>query len=365
MQKIQDALTRTPIVYVTRDIDRALGMPLETAGYFVITNDTSDNQKLAEKHPNVILVQSETMLDTWELLERPETAAHIVDKQTNIVVFKNSPKIERICAANGWKLLNPPAGLGNTVEQKISQVTWLGDLTKFFPPFKVKVCRTISNADLPCVVQFNSGHTGTGTLYIEETAAMDETCSLFPERPVRVTEYVNGPMFTLNALVTSDQVLTSTVSYQITGLKPFTQNKFATVGTDWVLPKKILSKEEEATIHDMAKEIGTKMLADGWKGLFGIDVVFDIAARKVYLIEVNARQPGSTTYESTLQVTSPTTFEMHLLALLEEPIDGKITPVLSGAQLFDRRVDPPTIHHFNTGIMSSHEVLSRDIQFDH
>ena len=104
------------------------------------------------------------------------------------------------------------------------------------------------------------------------------------------------------------------------------------------------------------------MLADGWKGLFGIDVVFDPQARKAYLIEVNARQPGSTTYESKLQVTSPTTFEAHLLALIEQPIDQAITPVLSGAQLIDRRVEPPTIHHFETGIMSSHGVLSADIK---
>ena len=263
MQKIQDALRSTPIVYVTRDIERALGLPLDTAGYFVITNSTTESRALAAKHSNVIVIQHTDMLDTWQLLEREETAALILAREASIVVFKNSPKIERICTANGWKLLNPPAGLGNTIEQKISQVTWLGDLTKFFPPFKVKVCKSISNDDLPCVVQFNSGHTGTGTLYIEETAAMDETCSLFPERPVRVTEYVHGPMFTLNALVTKDDVLTSTLSYQITGLPPFSQNKFATVGTDWVLPKKLLSKEEEQSIHNMAKENWPKN-ACGW-----------------------------------------------------------------------------------------------------
>jgi hypothetical protein len=99
--------------------------------------------------------------------------------------------------------------------------------------------------------------------------------------------------------------------------------------------------------ESITQAVGQKLASQGWRGLFGIDVVLDEKQQKVYLIEINARQPASTTFESTLQQKSPqfqlpnskflTTFECHLAGLLNLPYEGQeIIPLTDGAQIIQR-----------------------------
>jgi hypothetical protein len=149
------------------------------------------------------------------------------------------------------------------------------------------------------------------------------------------------------------------ISYQITGLKPFTDNKFATIGNDWAVTNKILNTKQIKQYQTIATAVGKRLAQAGWKGLFGIDVIVDGATGRLYLLEINARQPASATFESELQqkekgiknkeqnddkiLLTPyslllTTFEAHLGALLGldvnsyEPIN-----IVDGAQVILRK----------------------------
>ena len=93
----------------------------------------------------------------------------------------------------------------------------------------------------------------------------------------------------------------------------------------------------------MAKEIGDKMAKDGWIGMCGIDVMRDEERDKIFLIEINARQPASTTFESLLQqenremgVNGITIFEAYKMALLGDKIDAPIIHINDGAQIIKR-----------------------------
>jgi hypothetical protein len=93
----------------------------------------------------------------------------------------------------------------------------------------------------------------------------------------------------------------------------------------------------------MIRDIGARMQRDCWRGLFGIDVMRDAATGKMYLIEINARQPASTTFESSLQegqrakgATGITTFEAHISALLGKPLGREIIRIEDGAQIVQR-----------------------------
>ena len=76
MRELKKAL-KSPIIYVTRDIERALGLalsnveglPLDTPGYFIISNFTPFAKRVARGRKNVVLVKEEKMLDTYELLQ--------------------------------------------------------------------------------------------------------------------------------------------------------------------------------------------------------------------------------------------------------------------------------------------------------
>ena len=97
------------------------------------------------------------------------------------------------------------------------------------------------------------------------------------------------------------------------------------------------------------------MLKSGWKGAFGIDVAMDEKTSKMYLVEINARQPASTTYESQLQSwnmehgtwnkKNVTTFHAHLASLLKLKYNKEeLIKITDGAQII-YRVNNETVYN--------------------
>jgi hypothetical protein len=62
-------------------------------------------------------------------------------------------------------------------------------------------------------------------------------------------------MFTANIVVTHKEILIGNVSYQITGMLPFTENAFSTIGNDWSVPHTILTEAHTETFDEIAKKI--------------------------------------------------------------------------------------------------------------
>ena len=334
------------ITYIARDIERALGKKPE-GDYFIITNHTLYAGEIKKKYPdNVFLIgskDSKEILDTYELLNLKEVQEIISQLKAQILVFKNTIHIEQICKDNNWKLLNPSAELSEKIENKITQVAWLGELASLLPPHEISIIKNIKWNRKPFILQWSHGHTGDGTIFIQNENELNTLKEKFPYREARVTDYVKGPMFTVNIVVTNTVILLGNISYQITGMLPFTENMFSTIGNDWSVPHTILSEENIKKIEKIAEKIGQKMQKDGWKGLLGIDIVYDETLDELHLIEINARQPASTTFESELQeilhlhnVAGITTFSAHLSSLLGDPVTSALIPVNDGAQILQR-----------------------------
>ncbi len=328
-----------PVIYVARDLERALGLPITTKGYYIISNYTTFANSLIKGRKNILLIKGDGLLDTRELLAQDKVVKYINEiEDAQILVFKNTIQIEKICLEHDWKLLNPPAELVSKIEEKITQVEWLDNFKKYLPPFEIKISKKIKWSGNKFILQFNRTHTGNGTLLIENESQLKEIQTKFPNREVRVTKFVEGIMFTNNNIVCGKKVLGGNISYQITGLKPFTNFPFATVGNDWALPHKILSIKQKKDYDKMVQDIGKKMMLSDWKGLFGVDIVCEKKTGKLYLIEINARQPASTSFESQLQMeknkNGSTTFQAHLLALLgEQKASPKLIVIKDGAQI--------------------------------
>jgi predicted ATP-grasp superfamily ATP-dependent carboligase len=343
--------------------------------YRIITNTSAYAESMRKKYPDyVFLVGRKTgdeSLDTYALLAHPKTAQIIAASSTSakpsIIVFKNTSRIEALCAEKKWKLLNPPAALAEKIENKISQVEWLGEAARYLPPHticKVSEISTISaaadkeNTSLkkPFIIQWAHSHTGNGTMLIPSgkpgengDKILTELKRKFPDRECRVTGYIRGPMFTANVINnTSGKILIGNVSYQITGMLPFTDNPFATIGNDWSLPHSLLSEKKLTEFNEIAVAVGQNMLTYGWIGLLGIDCIYDEERDTIHLIEVNARQPASVTYESELQgkvrgdtagdtdvSAGMTIFEAHIAALTGQKLTSFIE-INDGAQIIDR-----------------------------
>jgi predicted ATP-grasp superfamily ATP-dependent carboligase len=330
-------------VYIARDIERALGK-IPKDDYFIITNESPYALEIKLKFPdNIFLIKNEKILDTFELLSMPEVQDTISRLNANILVFKNTTHIESLCKEKGWKLLNPSAELGEKIENKISQISWLGELSSLLPPNKVSIINDIVWGDKPIVIQWSHGHTGDGTVLVANESDLNALKEKFPYREARVTNFIKGPMFTVNIVVTSTINLLGNISYQITGMLPFTENLFSTIGNDWSVPHTIIDEGHIQKFEKISEQVAGKMQKDGWRGLFGIDVILDEERNELYLIEINARQPASTTFESELEtkmkiegVPGITVFDAHLSALTGVPITTALIPINDGAQILQR-----------------------------
>lgn len=331
------------ILYIARDIERALG--IEPVGdYYIVTNKTPLALEKQKQYPhNIWIIDSPEVLDTYALLMRPEIKEILNLKKSSILVFKNNNQIEEYCRNNSWHILNPSAVLSEKVENKISQVKWLGELASLLPPHKIVLAKDIVWDKKAFVLQWSHGHTGDGTLLIQNEVELKKLQEKYPHREARVTDFIKGPMFTVNIAVTGTVILLGNISYQITGILPFTENPFSTIGNDWSLTHSLLSENHITQFHVMAEKIAKKMQDDGWLGLFGIDVIYDEEKDELHLIEINARQPASTTYESQLQnllalhgVSGINIFEAHLQSLLKDPVSSALIPINDGAQILQR-----------------------------
>ena len=378
---------KAPTLYVTRDIERATGFASLPAGYYIVANVSPYAEAVQAKYPEqVLLVRSENIatkgssaqLDTIDLLEHPATSAFVKNiakahgKKPAIVVFKNTSRIERCVREKGWRLLNPSASLAEHLENKITQVASLGAAARFLVPgTRLAICMELAWEGVPFVLQFAHAHTGEGTVLVQSVEQLAEIQRQFPQREVRMRPFVKGSMYTSNNCVvpirrmfkngfglfgafSRPKTLVGNISYQITGLAPFTDLPFSTVGNDW---KKgaALSAELRKQYEEMARACGARLAALGWKGLFGIDAILEESTQRFYLIEINARQPASTTFESELQndargrsgagadATSSaasilTTFEAHLEALTGEIADNaQLQKISDGGQVIQRR----------------------------
>lgn len=332
--------------------------------YHIVSNKTKYGEIVQTQYPDfVTLVEpnEKGLLGTTDLLAHGNTLALIarlrsgstatssqissVQSPISILVFKNTIRVETSANLLTCKLLNPAASLSERVENKISQIRWLGNLAaKYLPPHAVKVTKQITwKGENPFIIQWNHGHTGDGTILIKTFDDLRAVQEKFPERIARISGFVSGPSYTVNVIITPNRILIGNVSYQITGMQPFTDGSFSTVGNDWSLAKKLLTTDDIQYIDNMTKEIGARLQAEGWRGLFGIDLIKHEKSGRIFLIEVNARQPASSTFESALQERARaggarglTTFEAHVRAITGLPIDQDLIQIDGGAQVVQR-----------------------------
>lgn len=334
-----------PTLYITRESERASAYLLSTVDVHIISNETAFAKTLKKAYPKrIFLIAGEKLYDTHELLNHPNT--QIIIKQfidPSILVFKNTPLIEKWCEENKYSLLNPSSKTAASIEEKLTQLQTLKDLLELMPRYEKKTIGEIGWFGTPFILQFNHSHTGSGTIRIDSEKTLQKLKEKFPKRDARIAPFITGPIFTSNIVVGKNQTIRGNISYQITGISPFTDLQFATIGNDWGAPYRILNESERSAYDSMAEEVADTLRKLEWKGLFGIDAIWSTEEKRWYLIEINARQPASATYESELQYAIKnndegiTILEAHLKALYDEPLNEyTLIKISDGAQIIQR-----------------------------
>ncbi|OGY60131.1 MAG: hypothetical protein A3F24_02950 [Candidatus Colwellbacteria bacterium RIFCSPHIGHO2_12_FULL_44_17] len=334
------------IWYVTKDIERALGIDFEKYSDVRVVSNHSPLADLFKKfYPARILLKEEGG-STLELLEKIALEIQKKDKNPEIIVFKNSSQIERCIKKNKWTLLNPKAKLIEKFEHKINQYNLLKNVKGIrLPETKIAVLEKLDFEKIkkelgaPFILQYNLGHTGSGTKIIDEAKTLEEEKTKYPKREAKITKFIYGDCVTLNACVLETEIAVGAISLQLTGINGLTDNKLATVGNDWAYVENNLDKKQLEGIKKIAVRVGEVMREAKWKGLFGLDIIVEKETKDLYVIEINARQPASASFETRLRNLQKENGPMdwHYTALKDKNISIEAEKAIRASQMFLRK----------------------------
>lgn len=334
IKQVQYKLDQASLFYITNDAERAIGLENLLENYYIVALDDSDiftNLHLRRKNIfsfenargelNELYRSSAKMLDEEIVKEYIESKSKDFKKKY-FQTFKITGAFESRAQEYGAELLNTSARLNMQFENKIPQFLNLSKAGIKFPETEIGKLGDFEFKKLEkqmkgkFVVQFNRGHTGSGTIMIENKEDFDQLRSEFSERPARISKFIEGFAYTVNACVLENGIFAGGLSYQITGVKDIAPSKGSTVGNDFAFREMITDQRKNEILQEIQK-IGTAMQAQGFKGLFGVDLIINNDG--IFVIEINARQPASIPFYTKLQIKAgqvPLSL-LHLTAFLE------------------------------------------------
>ncbi len=387
--KIDKKTINKPIFFVTNDPERGLGLEKLLENYHILCiDDNGIVDYLIKENVKVFSLEKEMQKtnpifrNSNRLLNHNLTQKYIKEntklKNGYLMFFKIAPNLATSARKLGFDILNTSSKLNHKFELKLSQYESIKYLDIKIPKTVITILRDADYKDLTkklgknFIIQFNRGHTGTGTIKVNSNIVLDEIKNKFPKRKVKITKHIYGPAYTLNACITKHGVCWGGLSYQITGIEECTSYKAGTVGNDWYYPKD-LKKDTIDKIDKYVKIIGNEMARYNFKGMFGLDIVIDKNTNEPYIIEINARQPASIPMFNKLQILN-NQIPLQMLAIAEflnidydidiETYNNTASKHYKAAQLFIRNKNSSSAKIIGGIKVGSYRVVGDNSAYD-
>ena len=374
MQNLTKSLKNKTIFYVAPDPLWATGLEGVLPDYKVICVDDSDVVPyLQEKGVSVFCLERElgkqniVFRNSAKILSE-EKVTHFIKNNSsstpNIIVFKPSPSLERIAQEQDFNLIAVSSNLNRTFEDKILFSEILEKLRIRLPSWEeviisLDIFKELElKFDLPFVIQLGRGFAGSSTYFVNSEKNFQDLCQAEQGKTAKVSQFIKGTPYTLNACVTKKGVLISRPFYQITGRLKFTRSVGGTCGNDF--SREDLGNNTLSQIYSSTQKIGEYMGEKGFKGIFGLDFIVD--NNQIYFIENNARLVASIPLFTRMQLekNEAPLLLSHILELLDinyhfdfNEEQKKLEEKKYGAQLILRNIFPyPVIlnNEFKSGI---------------
>ena len=251
---------------------------------------------------------------TAVLLKHPLTKKYIASfqyKKPQILVYKPSPSLEKICQNNGWKLLANKSKLNRFFENKINFSHLLNDLNIPQPDFFIQKLFEIDYHDYAkkfdgsFFIQFPRGFAGSSTFLINNSSDLEKIKQNYLNYPAKISRKINGPTYTLNACIISKKVNKNNIViqkpfFQITNIPELNNSPGGTCGNIYSDNPNI--KLNLKSIYKDVQKYGKYLAKKGYLGIFGLDFVVDQKNHQHYFIECNPRLTASIPMISKLQI---------------------------------------------------------------
>jgi len=316
IQQVNDKLKDTPLFFFSRDSERSLGLESVLENYFIAAVESNyishslakvkqDGIKVTQEDGDVLRTDS-----TLELVKNQKVQEWIRQKAPNKFYAQffhfNQPAVA-VLENLGGTVLNVSADLNRKFEGKLSQYKVFEENSIPTPKAIITSVSEVTWDSLKTglgtdkfVIQEDRAHTGTGTHFIDSESGLLYIQKQLDGNTVKVSQMIEGHSYTINGCVTKKGVFVAGLQYQITGIKDLTPGKGSTIGNDWTHGYRSVTPEMRTHIFEVTKKIGEVMQKDGFRGLYGIDLV--VKDNEYFVIEINARQTANIPMQTKLEL---------------------------------------------------------------
>ncbi|MDZ7611586.1 MAG: ATP-grasp domain-containing protein [Candidatus Moranbacteria bacterium] len=239
-------------------------------------------------------------------------------KKVGIYIMKPNKAIEDVCKKNNWTAISSPLDLYKKYSNRVNFYDLLkkAGITKDYLYInyqdlssKKEEVFLLGERVVVQVLEEEGG--GKGTFFFEKTQKdsmqveiKKRLSDIKREDKLIVSKFVDGPVMSFTACVTRDNgILTLKPQLQLIDIKESVEKKSNAQGIfcghDWSLSNDLpedLIKETD----NMGNKIGNLLKKDGYKGIFGVDFIWDRKSSKIIPLEINARILGA--YPAQVQV---------------------------------------------------------------
>jgi len=316
-----------PIFFVTPAVGRAIGMETEPPDFHIICAKESEDIDILKQAGVKVLCLQKDIRGASKILANPKTVDYIkrnsVGKRANVVTFKPSPMIEKICEENDFRYLGNKSALNREFEDKIRFAEVTSELG--VPNANSRILKIEKNTSSDFldfsekqkyVIQFSYGYSGNSSFLIKSLRDFEKILKNNIGRRIKITDYKEGETYTLNVCIGKFGTLLSQPIFQITGFSDFNKNTLGTCGNDYEFGKK-LSEKSKKRLKLNIERVAKKLCQNDYRGFVGFD--FQISDDEINLIEINPRLVGSVPVFTKLQIFSKETpfLLLHILSFLD------------------------------------------------
>ena len=207
-----------------------------------------------------------------------------------VMPFKPSAKIDFLSKKYNFALIANNSKINRLLEDKIKfykfcQKHRLPVIKSYIDIFNQNNFEKYSKGKT-LVIQSHFGWAGNSTFSANSFDNIKD--KIIKNSLVKYSPLLDGYSLTNNCCLTRFGLIQSPPALQYTGIKPYTNNPFATVGRQWPsFTPPFINKQ----IRKITDKFGKIIKKIGYNGYFGLD--FFVVNKKVYLLECNPRLTAS------------------------------------------------------------------------
>jgi cell wall-associated NlpC family hydrolase len=287
----------TQLIYITLDLRRSLWISQATGAKIVCAYSSDLLKPMREQGADIWCFEeeypeAEIPRSTFMLLSRALTLNMLRDlvnefgKKLQFMVFKPSNKLKNWAEKEDWELLSSPIETCRQLEDKVTFAEFARKHALDVPKHRVLLWDEVELITYQAefgekfVVQGRMGHAGNCTYVVEK----DTLPKLTPGSRVKLSQWVEGKTYTVNASYSSGELRYGPAWQQIMHVPEWNSYEMGTVG---VSPA-TLNEELSMRLSEAMNSLKPVFDEVNYSGFFGVDLILDEAG-KWWIIEINPR----------------------------------------------------------------------------